>query len=457
MKAQRLPSLALITALALMPVSRAAAQTFSFSDANWLSLGTGITGMSNAVVALAVSGNTLYASAGGDFGVASSGAPNYIARWNGTGWSAVGSTTNTVSGSGCPSCNTAVALAALGDTLYAGGAFTSVGGVPANAIAKWDGNQWSALGPGFSGGSVSALAVSGTNLYAGVGSLYPGTSNYVAKWNGSSWPALGSGMSGPVSALAVSGTDLYAGGGFTVAGGVAANLVAKWDGNSWSALGSGLSGGGGIGPPNVVALAVSGTNLYAGGHFTSAGGVPANYIAKWDGTSWSALGSGLNYSVFALAISGTNLYAGGEFTVAGGVAANYIARWDGSSWSALGSGMGGSGFAGQVFVTALAASDNFLYAGGLFTTAGGKSSAYVAEAVLVWPGITGGPFRNPDGSMTLNLLTDPSSSSRLYSSANLAPPIVWHPIYTNLSGGRWQFTDTNTTGFQNKFYRSSTP
>ena len=43
--------------------------------------------------------------------------------------------------------------------------------------------------------------------------------------------------------------------------------------------------------------------------------------------------------VYALAVSGTNLYAGGDFTTAGGVSANYIAKWDGSAWSALGSGM----------------------------------------------------------------------------------------------------------------------
>ena len=35
------------------------------------------------------------------------------------------------------------------------------------------------------------------------------------------------------------------------------------------------------------------------------------------------------------------LYAGGEFTTAGGNAANDIAQWNGSSWSALGSGMNG--------------------------------------------------------------------------------------------------------------------
>ena len=111
--------------------------------------------------------------------------------------------------------------------------------------------------------------------------------------------------------------------------------IAKWNGSSWSALGSGMNG-------DVYALAVSGSNLYAGGYFTTAGGVAANDIAKWDGSSWSALGSGMGrlaWCVYALAVSGSDLYAGGGFTTAGGIAANNIAKWDGSSWSALGSGM----------------------------------------------------------------------------------------------------------------------
>jgi hypothetical protein len=92
------------------------------------------------------------------------------------------------------------------------------------------------------------------------------------------------------------------------------------------ALGSGMGGNGGDPPPSVSALAVSGSNLYAGGGFTTAGGSAANSIAKWNGSSWTALGSGMNYDVHALAVSGSDLYAGGVFTTAGGKVSAYIAR-----------------------------------------------------------------------------------------------------------------------------------
>ena len=60
--------------------------------------------------------------------------------------------------------------------------------------------------------------------------------------------------------------------------------------------------------------------LYVGGHFTTAGGVPANRIAKWDRStsSWSALGNGTNGFVGALTLDGDgNLYIGGDFTATG--------------------------------------------------------------------------------------------------------------------------------------------
>jgi hypothetical protein len=115
----------------------------------------------------------------------------------------------------------------------------------------------------------------------------------------------------------------YAGGDFTNAGGVLVKHVAKWDGTSWSALGSGMAGS----LPYVNALRVDRVgNVYAGGFFTTAGGMTVNGVAKWNGSSWSALGSGIsganaNVEDFAFDSSG-NVYAGGSFNAAGATPAS---------------------------------------------------------------------------------------------------------------------------------------
>src|SRR6185436_8130981 len=76
----------------------------------------------------------------------------------------------------------------------------------------------------------------------------------------------------------------------------------------------------------------TGPALFVGGEFWTAGAISANYIAKWDGTRWSALGSGMDAGVASLCVyddgSGPALYAGGSFTHAGGVPANHIAKWN---------------------------------------------------------------------------------------------------------------------------------
>jgi hypothetical protein len=317
-----------------------------WDGSTWSALGSGIGGSYSRVYALAMIATNLYA--GGSFTYAGGVTANGLAKWNGSAWSGFGWQTNII----------VYALVASGSDLYIGGSFTNLGGLPANNIAKWNGSAWSALGLGMNSYTVYALAVNGTNVYAGA--WYQ-----ICKWNGTTWSAVGSGFSSVVFALAMSGGDLYAGGGFSKAGGVTADFIAKWGGSNWSALGSGFDNA-------VLALAVSGTNLYAGGYFTTAGGVLANYVARWNGSTWSALGSGMNNSVSALAVSGTNLYAGGGFTMAGGTTVNYIAKWNGSTWSALGSGTGGS-------VSSLAVIGTNLYAGGGFDTAGGVTAKRIAK------------------------------------------------------------------------------
>jgi hypothetical protein len=378
-----------LAALALALIGPARAQTFS--DAEWVVLGTGMNG---SVAALAVSGTNLYA--GGTFTNGGGMPANYVAKWDGRRWSALDS------GIGVTPNSIASALAMSGTDLYAAGWFATAGGVPAANVAQWDGTTWSALGLGitssFMPAHVSALAVNGTDLYAGGWFAVAGgvPANNIAQWDGRSWSALGSGLNAPVFALVVTGTNLFAGGEFNTAGGVTVSNIAQWDGSAWSALGSGVNG-------PILALAVSGTNLYAGGNFTMVGGVAATNIAKWDGSAWSALGSGLGGSVpdvhvWALAVSGTDLYAGGDFTNAGGMPANHIAKWDGSAWSPMGSGMGGE-------VNALAADGaGHLFVGGAggvaqanlpsvpaFVTSPQTQTAEAGAAVHFWVEVTGQP------------------------------------------------------------------
>lgn len=163
--------------------------------------------------------------------------------------------------------------------------------------------------------------------------------------------------------------NVYVGGTFTSFNGISANRIAKWDGTSWSALGSGLD-------ERVSAIAVSGTDVYVGGYFNRAGGVLSPGIAKWSGSGWSSLGGGMGGTyydnVYALATDGLNVYAGGAFTTAGGVTANNIAKWNGNAWSAMSSGTNG-------VVLSLTIVGTYLYVGGGFTTAGPNNANYIAR------------------------------------------------------------------------------
>jgi|GEM_PF-5414703 len=111
---------------------------------------------------------------------------------------------------------------------------------------------------------------------------------------------------------------------------------------------------------------------------------PASPADDPDDIYWSALGSGMNVSfVWSLTVYNGNLIAGGYFTTAGGTSANRIASWDGTGWSALGSGMGGT----NPYVYALTVYNGNLIAGGPFTSAGGKAAAAIAQWTRLVPTI----------------------------------------------------------------------
>ncbi len=338
----------------------------ALAASDWLALGTGTIGN---VYAIAVTSTAVYA--GGDFTSAGNCTSNcnHIARWDGSTWSSLGTGLN----------GSVYAIAVIGSSVYAGGSFTSAGTCASNciSIARWNGSSWSALSLGMGGVNpiVRAFAVSGSDLYVGgyfssAGTCTSGNGcNNIAKWSGSTWSALGAGMGGDypyVYGLAASGSDLYAGGDFTSADtctiGNGCNKIARWNGSTWSALGTGTD-------DTVWAVAVSDTSVYAGGDFLRAGTctIGCRNIAKWDGSAWSALNSGTNgITVRTLTTNGSNLYAGGAFTSAGTctTGCTNIARWDGSTWSALGMGIN------DTVVSAIDVNGSALYAGGTFSSAG---------------------------------------------------------------------------------------
>src|SRR5262249_17474118 len=139
--------------------------------------------------------------------------------------------------------------------------------------------------------AVLALTVfddgNGPALYAG-GWFTDGSDWAIMRWRGSGWSPIGP---GPSFALTVfddgNGPALIAGGDLFV------GRIAEGNGMTWSTLGTGITGG----PQGVLALVVhddgGGPDLYAGGDFDGAGGVVSKGIAKWNGTSWSALGTGV--------------------------------------------------------------------------------------------------------------------------------------------------------------------
>jgi hypothetical protein len=201
------------------------------------------------------------------------------------------------------------------------------------------------------------------------------------------------------NAILVIGTDVYVGGDFTHAGPTQVNYIAKWDGSSWSPLGEGVNG-------VVRTIAADGNDLYVGGNFTQAGGIQANYIAKWNGSSWSSLGSGLNDQIYDIEVVPGGLYAAGVFTEAGGNSANHVAAWNGTSWTALGDGTNNT-------VRDMVIVGDMLFAGGLFTTADGAAANYIAQ----WNGQDWQPVGS--GGPTGPVLALAVSGSNLYASVDL--------------------------------------
>lgn len=361
----------------------------------------GLTGGAQRVYALTVfddgSGPALYA--GGAFTTANGVSASNIAKWDGTNWSPLrGGTEQVVLG-----LTVFDPPGPQGPGLYATGNFLFADGVQVNRIARWDGVSWSPLSSG-ANGTIDRMTVHDDGLGGGpalfVGGIFgqvigaPNTRR-VAKWNGSSWSALGTGMDDYINDLVSFDEDgsgpnpprLFVGGYFLQAGDQEIHYLARWDGAIWTDV-----GGFDALNEHVHSFQVfddgSGMALYVGGNFNIVGGQVARYIARWNGSTWSAVGTGLNTEVLTMTLfddgtgGGPQLHVGGFFFATGGgpptTSTPFVAKWTGSQWVSLGTGLNDAVWNLTTFDDG-SGNGTALYAGGWFTTAGGLTSRRVAQ------------------------------------------------------------------------------
>ncbi|MGE3173838.1 MAG: WD40 repeat domain-containing protein [Planctomycetota bacterium] len=340
--------------------------------------------------------------AGGEFSRMQNTRALHVARLDANGWHALGD--------GIDAAAHAVLPLANGDTAVAG-AFTTVGGVAASAVARWNGTTYAALGGGIVG-TVEALAElpGGDLIAAGTFQTAGGVAAAnIARWDGVTWSPLGGGVDDTVHALlALPDGRLVAAGRFQTAGGTPCGRIAVWDGAAWSPFGTGLANPvGGIGQPRAEALCLLPSGEFVvGGSFQTAGGVPVNHLARWDGTGWQSVGGGRPAAVRALAVSGGDLLVASISTFLGA----HVTRWNGSAWTPVGTGPseapgslavlpGGDVLAGGAFALPDGSRGLMRFSGATWTAVDGGTDDLVRDVAVARDGsiVVVGEFAILDG------------------------------------------------------------
>lgn len=260
---------------------------------------------------------------------------------------------------------------------YFGGDFTS----PQSRVSKYDPetNTFTFMGTGAADGSVQTLWVDQTNgdVYAGGSfSLMGGVARTkgIARWDYATqaWKPLASGILNNRVYSIVQGNDrtVYIGGDFTLMSGIAnTSRIARYNPTTgiMSALGTGMND-----PVKEMVITADGY-LASIGSFTTSNGVNTYGLAKWTGSTFEAIGGGINPSspdgeMLAVAKDGA-LYAGtagADINPTGALSYGKLAKYTGSQWISLGTGISSAVYTGEVDKNGnLLVAGEFFVAGGL--------------------------------------------------------------------------------------------
>lgn len=190
----------------------------------------------------------------------------------------------------------------------------------------------------------------------------------------SQWSTVCATGNGFVTNFEVFNDELYATGFFTSLCGSPYNHLAKFDGTSWSAVGTGH-------PTAGHQLKAIDNELYFLAYQPA---LDSNWVYQWDGTTMNKVGEGVYLTTAVTGFSQTanlyglleyenNIIACGEFDRVGTKTISGIMQWNGIEWEAMGSGLSGSLNSSPVmyphdmcvFETDLIVGGNFLQAGGV--------------------------------------------------------------------------------------------
>jgi hypothetical protein len=223
-----------------------------------------------------------------------------------------------------------------GTNIFAGTGTHAGAPVTGIYLSTDNGSSWTDVNNGLppvTATDVYALAIIGSNIFAGT---YHGV--YLSTNNGASWNLMNNGLPAfpTVTSLAVNGTVIYAG---TYEG----VYISTNNGSSWFPAVTGLPLN-----PLVTALVTSGANILVG-IYASNGGV---YLSTNNGNSWTAVNSGITDSTIrSFAVSGTNIFAGTNNGV-------FLSTNNGNSWISVNSGL-----PPNIMIASMAISGSVLYAG----------------------------------------------------------------------------------------------
>lgn len=235
-----------------------------------------------------------------------------------------------------------IAIHANGDP-YICGAFTTIEGNACTGIAWYDVDS---VAWGYSAslptGTAYAMAFASNGYELYIVGVETGVGGYVYRHNTltGAFTDLTSGGRATTGVYGVAldkDDNVYVVGSFTTINAVSANNIAKWDGSTWYAIGDGLEGG--VGRGDDIEFGDDG-NMYVIGSFDTGDDISVNDITYFNGQSFFSMGSGIAGTVAAntkslkwhdgklyVGINSSSAYPSDRPT------ALYISDWNGTSWS----------------------------------------------------------------------------------------------------------------------------